>query len=128
MAGPGPARVVVWGRRAGAAEAHRGFRAVTGRARVPEAWLFGSAGTLHRDGATGAWVLRGGKPGDKELAEIEVPADKQGGWRVEEEFINAIRGKELVTHTSFGDGVKYMEFTKAVTRSAESGKAVALPL
>ena len=123
-----PDHVEVLCRMAGGAQAHLSFSAVTGLARVPEAWLFGSAGTLHLDGATGAWVLRGGKPGDKELAEIEVPADKQGRWRVEEEFINAIRGKELVTHTSFGDGVKYMEFTEAVTRSAESGKAVALPL
>ena len=47
---------------------------------------------------------------------------------MEEEFINAIRGKEQVTHTSFEDGVKYMEFTEAVTRSAESGQSVNLPL
>jgi predicted dehydrogenase len=115
-------------RMAGGAQAHLSFSAVTGLARVPEAWLFGSEGTLHLDGTSGNMVLRGGKPGDKALAEIEIPAGKQGGWRVEEEFINAIRGQEPVTHTNFGDGVKYMEFTEAVTRSAESGKAVALPL
>ena len=47
---------------------------------------------------------------------------------MEEEFISAIRGREEVTHTSFEDGVKYMEFTEAVTRSAQTGKAVSLPL
>ena len=47
---------------------------------------------------------------------------------MEEEFINAIRGKERVTHTAFEDGVKYMEFTEAVARSMASGEAIALPL
>ena len=55
-------------------------------------------------------------------------ADKQGTWRVEEEFVNAIRGKEKVVLTSFEDGVRYMEFTEAVTRSAQTGQAVSLPL
>jgi predicted dehydrogenase len=57
-----------------------------------------------------------------------VPPDKQGTWRVEEEFVNAIRGKEKVVLTSFEDGVRYMEFTEAVTRSAQTGQAVSLPL
>ncbi len=90
-------------------------------------WLFGSEGTLHVKGPP-MTTLYGGRRGDTELREIPIPTDKRGGWRVEEEFINAIRGNELVTHTNFGDGVRYMEFTEAVTRSAESGKAVALPL
>ena len=47
---------------------------------------------------------------------------------MEEEFINAIRGTEQVKLTTFEDGVKYMEFTEAVTRSAQSGEAVSLPL
>jgi predicted dehydrogenase len=59
---------------------------------------------------------------------MNIAADKQGKWRVEEEFVNAIRGQEKITHTSFDDGVKYMEFTEAVTRSAQTGQAVSLPL
>ena len=47
---------------------------------------------------------------------------------MEEEFISAIRGNEKVTYTSFEDGVRYMEFTEAVARSAQSGKMVRLPL
>jgi predicted dehydrogenase len=46
------------------------------------------------------------------------------GWRVEEEFVNAIRGREKVTHTNLEDGVRYMEFTDAVTKSAQTGQAV----
>ena len=47
---------------------------------------------------------------------------------MEEEFINAIRGLEPVTHTTFEDGVKYMEFTEAAIRSAAEGRAIPLPL
>ncbi len=107
-------------------QAHLAFSAVTGLAPSGDAWLFGSEGTLHLEMAT--QTLFGGKRGDKTLAPIEVPAEKQGSWRVEEEFIRAIRGEERVTRTSFEDGVAYMEFTEAVTRSAQSGSAVSLPL
>jgi predicted dehydrogenase len=58
----------------------------------------------------------------------EIPVVNRGKWRVEEEFINAIRGEEKITHTPFDIGVQYMEFTEAVTRSAQTGQAVALPL
>ena len=43
---------------------------------------------------------------------------------VEEEFVNAIRGREKIARTSFEDGVRYMEFTDAVTRSATTGQTV----
>jgi hypothetical protein len=58
------------------------------------------------------------------MAEIAIPAAERIGWRVEEEFVNAIRGREPVTHTNFEDGVRYMEFTDAVARSYASGQAV----
>ena len=72
-------------------------------------------------------VLRGGRKGDSELSVLDIPESEQAAWRVEEEFINAIRGKESITHTNFYDGVKYMEFTEAVTRSAQSGEKIVLP-
>ena len=87
------------------AQAHLSFSAVTGLARCPEVWLFGTEGTLHLDGTADGYTLRGGRPGDKKLAEIAIPSEKQGRWRVEEEFVSAIRGNEKVTHTSFEDGV-----------------------
>ena len=37
-------------------------------------------------------------------------------------------GLEKIKLTSFEDGVKYMEFTEAVTRSAQAGQIVSLPL
>src|SRR5438094_791216 len=60
----------------------------------------------------------------KALSEIPIPAERRIGWRVEEEFINAIRGKEKVSRTTFEDGVRYMEFTEAVWKSAAGGQAV----
>jgi hypothetical protein len=47
---------------------------------------------------------------------------------VEEEFVNAIRGNEVITHTDFETGVKYMEFTEAVNRSMTTGRKISLPL
>ena len=62
------------------------------------------------------------------MHEPEIPADQRGDWRVEDEFIGAIRGTESIRLTDFATGVKYMEFTEAVARSAESGQPVDLPL
>ncbi|MFQ5934024.1 MAG: hypothetical protein ACE5KI_05220, partial [Dehalococcoidia bacterium] len=102
------------------------FSSVTGIGPDDEVWLNGTEGTLHLDPDT--MTLTGGRRGELELREIPVPPEKQGSWRVEEEFINAIRGLEKVTHTTFEDGVKYMEFTEAVARSAQTGQALSLPL
>jgi predicted dehydrogenase len=66
--------------------------------------------------------------GDKEMRPLEIPPGKKGGWRVEESFVNAIRGIEPVTLSTFEEGVAYMEFTEAVARSAQQGRAVHLPL
>ena len=99
---------------------------VTGLAPADGVWIFGSEGTVHVD--SGSMTVRGGRRGDSELAEIDIPAEKQGNWRVEEEFVNAIRGIEPVTHTNFYDGVRYMEFTDAVTISIQTGERVTLPL
>ena len=106
--------------------AHLRFSTVTGLAPANEAWLFGTEGTLRLD--TSTLELYGGRRRDKKLQKIVIPQEEQGRWRVEEEFIGAIRGKEKVTRTSFEDGVRYMEFTEAVIRSAQSCQAVNLPL
>ena len=99
---------------------------VTGLAPADGVWLFGSEGTLWVDCAS--MTLHGGRRGDDALQEIEIPPEKQGYWRCEEEFVRAIRGLEPITHTSFEDGVRYMEFTEAVSRSAQTGTKIHLPL
>ena len=106
--------------------AHMRFSTVTGLAPPDQVWIFGTQGTLRLDASTVR--LFGGRRGDDQLSEIEIPSEKQGRWRVEEEFCNAIRHVEPVTHTSFEVGVQYMEFTEAVTLSAQSSKKIYLPL
>jgi predicted dehydrogenase len=106
------------------AQAHFQISSVGGLAGAPEAYLYGSQGTLRFSQDK----LFGGQRSDSALSEISVPAELAGHWRVEEEFVNAIQGKEPVTHTSFDDGVKYMEFTEAVACSMAEGRAVAIPI
>lgn len=108
------------------AEAHFQFSAVTGLSPGAEVWLFGTEGTIRYEASSDK--LFGGKRGEKQLKELPVLPHLAAGWRVEEEFINAIRGQEKVKLTTFGDGLKYMQFTEAVTRSALSGAAVSVPL
>ena len=105
-------------------QAHIQVSNVTGFGEPASATIYGSEGTLRFSED----ILTGGRRGDDGLSEIEVPAHEAGGWRVEEEFISAIRGHEEITHTDFRTGVKYMEFTEAVYRSRRSGAAVDLPL
>jgi predicted dehydrogenase len=95
---------------------------VTGLAPGPELWLYGSEGTLRFQMA--GQKLYGGRRGDTQLTEIEIAEDERYGWRVEQEFISAIRGEEQVTRTSFADGVRYMAFTEAVTQSSLQDQAV----
>ena len=112
-------------------EFHRGavghlrFSAIAALAPSPEAWLFGSEGTVRLEADT--LRLSGGRRGETALKEIPVAPKTRIGWRVEEEFVNAIRGREKIARTSFEDGVRYMEFTDAVTRSATTGQTVDVP-
>lgn len=87
--------------------------------------LYGSKGTLVY-GITSHRIL-GGQSGDRELHPIEIPAELAREWTAEADFVNAIRTGAPVT-PDFEEGLRYMEFTEAVYRSARSGRAVSLPL
>jgi len=108
-------------------QADLSWSTVTGLQTGAEMWLSGSEGTIMLEGPPIDKILVG-KNGDKELSEFPIPDEKRGKWRVEEEFIEAIRGNAPVTLTPFDVGVQYMEFTEAVTRSAQTGQTVYLPL
>jgi predicted dehydrogenase len=95
--------------------------------------LYGSDGALRYDLAAdrirGASRRRGAGPGQAhELQEIPIPPEKEGGWRVEADFVAAIREGSPVEFTDFASGVRYMEFTEAVALSAQRGEVVELPL
>lgn len=117
-----PDHVNIIGEMACGAQLSMALSSVTGLAGSDSATLYGSAGTLQiRSGK-----LFGGKRGDSDLSEIEIPDGENGGWRVEEEFIQAIRGQEAISHTTFTDGLAYMQFTEAVHRSMANRKMVSV--
>ena len=104
------------------AQAHFGLSRLSGLAPGLEISLYGSDGTLQvRDGR-----LFGARRGADRLEEVPIPPSEVGGWRVEEEFVAAIRGEEPIRLTTFEDGVKYMAFTEAVHRSMAERREVAL--
>lgn len=106
------------------AQASFTISAVTGLVRSNEILLCGSEGTLRFAEGT----LYGGRKGDAELAPIAISPEELGEWRVEAEFVGAIRGTEAVRLTRFEDGVKYMAFTEAVAQSMAEGRGVAVSL
>jgi len=96
-------------------------------------WLYGTEGVLHYDLTTdrirGASQRRGAAPVDADtLQEIRIPEDQVRSWRVEADFVDAIREGAPIHFTDFATGVQYMEFTEAVARSAQRGLAIDLPL
>jgi predicted dehydrogenase len=103
------------------AVAHLRFTSIAALGPANDIWIFGSDGTLRVE--PDARRLTGARRGDVALHEIPIPAERRIGWRVEDEFVNAVRGREKVSHTTFEDGVRYMEFTDAVAMSMALGRA-----
>lgn len=89
--------------------------------------LYGSYGTAKIEFGTETKVWLG-RAAQSEMRLLELPPELQSGWRVEAEFIGAIRGQEQVRLTDFATGLSGMEFTEAVHISAETGRAIDLPL
>jgi predicted dehydrogenase len=94
-------------------------------------WLFGTEGVLHYDLLHDR--IQGGHQRSKgsstpALEEIPIPTEKARSWRVEADFVDAIRRQTPIQFTDFATGVAYMEFTEAVARSAQCGQPVELPL
>ena len=86
---------------------------------------YGRRGTLIYDLASDE--LRGGRARE-DLQPMPIPEAYRGGWRVEEDFVAAIREGRHVMRTDFLTGVLYMHFTEAVARSSRHQEPVALPL
>jgi len=109
------------------------FSGVTPFGQSAGIYLYGSDGVIHydllEDRIFGA-RRHTGRSGIKtsELEEIPIPSEKMRSWRVEADFVDAIRTGAPIQFTDFATGVAYMEFTEAVARSAERGEPVDLPL
>lgn len=115
-----PEHICVLADMACGAQASFTVSSVCGGLKSGEIVLFGSEATLRfADGA-----LTAAHRGEEGFRAVLPQEGEEGCWRVEEEFINAIRGLELVTHTSFADGVKYMAFTEAVAQSLQERREI----
>ena len=122
-----PDHVEVLAELAGGGVLRMGLSGVSGLGPPSDLWIFGTEGTLRciLDPVNEVWH---GHRGDEELSLLDVPGGPGEGIQTEREFIDAIRGEGRVAETSFEDGVRYMEFTEAVTRSARERRTVDLPL
>jgi predicted dehydrogenase len=107
------------------APVHMKFSETTGLSAGNQIWIFGSEGTIHVDNEQRIFT---GRRGEQALAELPNPREQQAVHRVEEEFVNAIRGRERIAMNTFEIGVRYMEWTEAIHLSAASGATVDLPL
>lgn len=90
--------------------------------------LDGTDGSLHYDLSNDRIYGATRRSGAAELQAIAIPPEKERSWRVEAEFVDAIRTGSPIEFTDFATGVAYMEFTEAVARSAEQGIPIDLPL
>jgi predicted dehydrogenase len=87
--------------------------------------LFGDKGMLIYDFETDK--ITGGRLGDKEAVQIEIPKELEQRWSVEEDFIAAVRSPANIhPQPGFKEGVRYMRVVQAVADSIAGGREVAI--
>lgn len=105
------------------------FSGVSRYAPTDKIELYGSDGTLVYDVV--ADKLFGARAPQEKLEEMPIPPDLSRDWKVEEDFINAVRAAQAnqpwQVSPDFYEGLKYMEFVEGVLRSAHTRRAVDLP-
>ncbi len=78
--------------------------------------VYGDGGTFTYD--FGSDVIQTGQAGDTSLKTAEISPDLVGEWRVEEDFLAAVKSKGRIRpHPDFADGVSYMRVVQAVADS-----------
>jgi len=87
--------------------------------------IYGDRGTLVYDFT--ADRIRTGKYGGQELHDVDLTPDLEGEWRVEKDFIAAVKSKgQIRPHPDFEDGVRYMRVVQAVADSRARNEWVAI--
>ena len=87
--------------------------------------IYGSAGTLKYDFT--ADVMQAGKVGDRALHVMDIPSELEGEWRVEDDFLAAVKSKgRVLAHPNFEDGLRYMRVVQAVADSRARTEWVAI--
>src|SRR4051794_1731456 len=78
--------------------------------------IYGDRGTIVYEFANDS--IQVGKVGDENLQPLEIPPELETEWRVEEDFINAVKSKGGVRpHPDFEEGLRYMRVVQAVADS-----------
>jgi predicted dehydrogenase len=78
--------------------------------------IYGGTGTLTYDFSTD--VVQAGKLGDRGLHVVDLPSELETEWRVEEDFLAAVKSKGRVRpHPNFEEGLRYMRVVQAVADS-----------
>jgi predicted dehydrogenase len=87
--------------------------------------IYGHRGTLTYDFATD--IVQAGKVGDKGLRVIDLSPELESEWRVEDDFLAAVKSKGRVRpHPDFEDGLRYMRVVQAVADSRARNEWVAI--
>lgn len=101
------------------------FSAIDALASGDRVEIYGSSGTLTYDFDSD--VVQAGKVGDRGLHVVELPAELETEWRVEEDFLAAVKSKGRVRpHPNFEDGLRYMRVVQAVADSRAQNEWVAV--
>lgn len=107
-----PDHLDVFGHLESGASYHIRCSQVTGACPTPNDFiLYGSEGTLRLNIPAKELTLT--LPSGASTP-LEVPDELREEWRVEEEFIGAILGRESIRLTTFAEGLRYMQFTQQV--------------
>src|SRR5216110_1147107 len=87
--------------------------------------IYGSAGTLTYD--FGSDVVQAGRIGDRALHTVDLAPELEGEWRVEEDFLAAVKSKGRIRpRPNFEEGVRYMRVVQAVADSRARNEWVAI--
>ena len=87
--------------------------------------IYGSTGALTYD--FGSDVVQVGKLGDRALHVVDLPPELEGEWRVEEDFLAAVKSKGRIRpRPNFEEGVRYMRVVQAVADSRARNEWVAI--
>ncbi len=78
--------------------------------------IYGDSGTMTYDFGTD--LIQAGKIGDRALHDVELTPAIEGGWRVESDFIEAVKSRgKIRAKPDFEEGVRYMRVVQAVSDS-----------
>ncbi|HWM23230.1 MAG TPA: Gfo/Idh/MocA family oxidoreductase [Chthoniobacterales bacterium] len=86
---------------------------------------YGELGTMTYD--FGTETIQAGRAGDVDLHAMEITPDLEGEWRVEDDFIAAVKSKGRVRPLpDFEEGLRYMRVVQAVADSRALNEWVAI--